>query len=267
MASDGDCACGEEVTTSLPAPLVRALEDLQARGLLAFRAEGEVIQEGLTLKRWRTPVQPIASNVPERTTIIASLADGSFRLRMVARDGVPPEFDLMVDNAKTDQPDWLRRLGQKAFEMAPACTPLGHFYETGKARCVCGDAMLMAAQLERRIVTRCPSCGSQSLFLGSGGHLTCAVIGCKEPGVERAIEALRVAAKQPKSAPKGTAITTALDLYCAFAGWQGGTIHQAIQDFRKRPPLEQGIFIGKLTGHYLDVRDFVDAATEAAKGE
>ncbi len=44
-----------------------------------------------------------------------------------------------------------------------------------------------------KIVTPCPSCGARSLFVGEGGHLTCSVIGCPEPGVEagfgRAIQA------------------------------------------------------------------------------
>lgn len=42
-----------------------------------------------------------------------------------------------------------------------------------------------------RIATRCPSCGGQTLFVGAGGHLTCSVLGCKEPDVEAAIEALK----------------------------------------------------------------------------
>lgn len=42
-----------------------------------------------------------------------------------------------------------------------------------------------------RIMTRCPSCGASSLFVGSGGHLTCSVIGCKEPGVGSAIANMR----------------------------------------------------------------------------
>lgn len=33
-----------------------------------------------------------------------------------------------------------------------------------------------------RVRGRCPSCGSDSLFLGSNGYVTCSVIGCKEPG-------------------------------------------------------------------------------------
>lgn len=41
-----------------------------------------------------------------------------------------------------------------------------------------------------RIADRCPTCGAQSLFIGSGGWLTCSVIGCKEPGVSRAIKRL-----------------------------------------------------------------------------
>lgn len=41
-----------------------------------------------------------------------------------------------------------------------------------------------------RIVDRCPACGAQSLFIGKGGFLTCAVIGCSQPGVGREIEKL-----------------------------------------------------------------------------
>jgi hypothetical protein len=33
-----------------------------------------------------------------------------------------------------------------------------------------------------RVRGRCPSCGSESLFLGSNGYVTCAVLGCKDPG-------------------------------------------------------------------------------------
>lgn len=38
-----------------------------------------------------------------------------------------------------------------------------------------------------RITTPCPSCGSESLFIGGGGHLTCAVLRCRQPGVASAI--------------------------------------------------------------------------------
>ena len=41
------------------------------------------------------------------------------------------------------------------------------------------------------IKTPCPSCGSKSLFIGTGGHLTCSWLECPEPGVERAIAALK----------------------------------------------------------------------------
>jgi hypothetical protein len=33
-----------------------------------------------------------------------------------------------------------------------------------------------------RVRGRCPSCGSESLFLGAQGYVTCGVIGCKDPG-------------------------------------------------------------------------------------
>lgn len=33
-----------------------------------------------------------------------------------------------------------------------------------------------------KVQGRCPSCHSDSLFLGSGGFVTCSVLGCKAPG-------------------------------------------------------------------------------------
>lgn len=72
-----------------------------------------------------------------------------------------------------------------------------------------------------RIVTPCPTCGGQ-LFVGSGGHLTCASVpsdhgmGCPQPGVERAINALRQRAEAAESAlsdlrAKGNEDTARLD--------------------------------------------------------
>jgi predicted CxxxxCH...CXXCH cytochrome family protein len=46
-----------------------------------------------------------------------------------------------------------------------------------------------------RLKGRCPSCGSESLFVGSGGYVTCSVIGCKNPGA--AHDALRPTPSQP----------------------------------------------------------------------
>jgi hypothetical protein len=48
-----------------------------------------------------------------------------------------------------------------------------------------------AKNAQERIETPCPNCGSRSLFIGSGGHLTCAVLRCTNPSVEGAIEDLR----------------------------------------------------------------------------
>ena len=41
------------------------------------------------------------------------------------------------------------------------------------------------------IQTPCPSCGSKSLFIGTGGHLTCSWLECEEPGLERKIAQLK----------------------------------------------------------------------------
>lgn len=36
--------------------------------------------------------------------------------------------------------------------------------------------------MSEHIVTRCPSCGNQTLFIGSGGSLVCSWLKCREPG-------------------------------------------------------------------------------------
>jgi hypothetical protein len=39
------------------------------------------------------------------------------------------------------------------------------------------------------ITMKCPSCGWRTLFIGSGGYITCGnVVDCKEPDTEKAIE-------------------------------------------------------------------------------
>lgn len=49
----------------------------------------------------------------------------------------------------------------------------------------------------QRIVTPCPECGAQSLFIGSGGHLTCARVptdhtdGCPAPSVKDVVKKLK----------------------------------------------------------------------------
>ena len=48
-----------------------------------------------------------------------------------------------------------------------------------------------ARQRQPMIVTPCPSCGRRHLFIGSGGHLTCSLIDCKEPSAEDAVDTLR----------------------------------------------------------------------------
>ena len=49
----------------------------------------------------------------------------------------------------------------------------------------------MCGMTEQMIVTPCPSCGGKTLFVGSGGHLTCSWLECKEPVVRIAIAKLK----------------------------------------------------------------------------
>lgn len=50
--------------------------------------------------------------------------------------------------------------------------------------------------LGTRIVTPCPTCGGQTLFVGTGGHLTCSFIGCREPVVARAVDQVKARCNQ-----------------------------------------------------------------------
>lgn len=42
-----------------------------------------------------------------------------------------------------------------------------------------------------RVVTPCPTCGRSTLFVGTGGHLTCSALECPQPWPEKRIEALK----------------------------------------------------------------------------
>jgi len=44
-----------------------------------------------------------------------------------------------------------------------------------------------------RISTPCPACGHETLFVGSGGHLTCSYLPCPEPGLASEINNLKAA--------------------------------------------------------------------------
>jgi hypothetical protein len=50
-----------------------------------------------------------------------------------------------------------------------------------------------------RITTPCPACGGSSLFVGNGGHLTCARLDCSGPGVGREVEALKAALRSARA--------------------------------------------------------------------
>jgi HPt (histidine-containing phosphotransfer) domain-containing protein len=58
----------------------------------------------------------------------------------------------------------------------------------------------------RSIQTPCPACGARSLFIGSGGHLTCSRVpsdrsdGCHSPSVANTVKQLKQRAEQAESA-------------------------------------------------------------------
>ena len=45
--------------------------------------------------------------------------------------------------------------------------------------------------MTERITTPCPTCDRTTLFIGDGGGLTCAFLGCPQPVVEVAVRELR----------------------------------------------------------------------------
>lgn len=51
-----------------------------------------------------------------------------------------------------------------------------------------------------RINTPCPSCGNATLFIGSGGHLTCSWLKCPDPSVESMCERILIRAEQAEAA-------------------------------------------------------------------
>lgn len=73
--------------------------------------------------------------------------------------------------------------------------------------------------MEEKITTRCPACGNQTLFIGSGGHITCSWIKCTEPGLEHFLKERGVFAQ---SIPQREAIAEVLEERTAQdAIWRG----------------------------------------------
>ena len=71
---------------------------------------------------------------------------------------------------------------------------------------------------QQAIETPCPSCGSRSLFIATGGHLTCGYIPCKEPGLARHVKALKAAREAAEA--QATRLTEKLEDISAAAAMQ-----------------------------------------------
>ena len=84
----------------------------------------------------------------------------------------------------------------------------------------------------KRIVTPCPACGAQSLFIGSGGHLTCARVptdhsnGCDNPSVERVVNDLKARAESAESRLREAQAQYDELIYAVAQKWPGETRHQ-----------------------------------------
>lgn len=77
-----------------------------------------------------------------------------------------------------------------------------------------------------KIMTRCPSCGHQTLFIGSGGHLTCSWLPCKEPSPAHVIDALRTDAARLTPSQYQHGVRTGTGLY----NWTGLTRLSLLHD-------------------------------------
>ena len=51
----------------------------------------------------------------------------------------------------------------------------------GSVRNGTGNQPFGNVDLFPKVQGRCPACGSNSLFLGDGGYVTCSVLGCPDP--------------------------------------------------------------------------------------
>lgn len=113
--------------------------------------------------------------------------------------------------------------------------------------------------IDNAIVTPCPACGAKSLFIGEGGHLTCARVpndfsnGCDSPSVEATVNALKsdlakaVANHSTDLTPSATAPTQIIDPPGA-----------AVETFRRRE--------GRLptrAGDHLPLSDRLELAAQA----
>lgn len=104
----------------------------------------------------------------------------------------PMTRDAMIAKLQRYQPtlsEWFDRSGDETVEAAMEPTQEGEYVRLSDVLA----ALRGAPPADRRINTRCPSCGSATLFVDDHGHLVCSLIGCKEPVVSRAIDALKAA--------------------------------------------------------------------------
>lgn len=81
--------------------------------------------------------------------------------------------------------DSIQTLGEKFVEVAEERDALRK--RVGKLEAATKQGPF-GSEAQPKVADRCPACGHTSLFIGSGGWLTCGWLGCREPGVGRAFE-------------------------------------------------------------------------------
>jgi hypothetical protein len=120
----------------------------------------------------------------------------------------------------------------------------------------------------RRIVTPCPACGSHSLFIGEGGHLTCAVLGsdhgpyngCPEPSVEDAVNNLKQRLEQSERDRE------ALRKDAELLDWLEKNYHASEVDEYAAQGNARWVFSTPLLGSWAPLRARLRAALSAREG-
>lgn len=128
---------------------------------------------------------PVEPRCPKRTTCGTPTPDGykrychdHFDVWQAAQTLSGPVSDSVTGDAVSEHSSSRR-------DVAFAGTPLDPTLTGGAA------SPPPAPGEPERIKTRCPACGCQTLFIGSGGHLTCSLIGCLSPSVADTVARLQ----------------------------------------------------------------------------
>lgn len=164
--------------------LDQCVDDIAKEGFSEVAYQFANARNKLAESRFRAVIQKTASITREFAD-----RDMAFLRQAVGEAVKDRDYYEQQEKAATEE---LGRLRQRIEVLEPPAQNYNRTLERAeKAEADLAEARHeMRQHVQQRITTRCPSCGHQSLFIGSGGHLTCSWLECKDPGLERAIAKL-----------------------------------------------------------------------------